>query len=253
MPSVFGVGVSCWIAGLRLIFRPELRLFVLLPLSLNILVFSGLLYLSIQQFEHWLAILMPSLPDWLLFLEYLLWPIFVLLLLVIVFFTFTLVANFLAAPFNGLLSERVERLLDPQASVPEFQWAEFVAVVPHSMAREWQKLSYFIPRVLGLLLLSVIPVVNLVATPLWLTFGVWMMAVQYLDYPADNHRLNWGETLAWIRARRWKSFGLGGTTYAALLVPGFNLLVMPAAVAGATVLWVQEQQQLRASQSDKAE
>lgn len=74
MPSVFGVGVSCWIAGLRLIFRPELRLFVLLPLSLNILVFSGLLYLSIQQFEHWLAILMPSLPDWLLFLEYLLWP-----------------------------------------------------------------------------------------------------------------------------------------------------------------------------------
>lgn len=46
--------------------------------------------------------------------------------------------------------------------------------------------------------------------------------------------------LAWLREKRWQSLGFGGTTYAALLVPGLNILMMPAAVAGATVFWVRE-------------
>ncbi|MOA52168.1 putative sulfate transport protein CysZ [compost metagenome] len=46
--------------------------------------------------------------------------------------------------------------------------------------------------------------------------------------------------LAWLRAKRWQSLGFGAATYAALLVPGLNILLMPAAVAGATVFWVRE-------------
>jgi len=45
---------------------------------------------------------------------------------------------------------------------------------------------------------------------------------------------------AWLRQRRWQSLSFGAATYAALLVPGLNLLIMPAAVAGATLFWVQE-------------
>ncbi|BCD84661.1 hypothetical protein PSm6_10680 [Pseudomonas solani] len=113
-------------------------------------------------------------------------------------------------------------------------------MVPRTVGRELRKLGYFLPRAIGLLILSFIPGVNLVATPLWFLFGVWMMAVQYIDYPADNHKLGWNEMLAWLREKRWQSLGFGGSVYLALLIPFVNIVMMPAAVAGATLFWVRE-------------
>jgi CysZ protein len=226
--------------GLKLILSPGLRLFVILPLTVNLLLFGGLIYLALRQFEGWVDAFMPSLPDWLMFLEYLLWPLFVTLVVLMVFFTFTLLANIIAAPFNGFLAEKVETVARGEDSSPPFSWTELLAMLPRTLGREARKLGYFAPRALALLALSFIPVVNLAAAPLWLLFGVWMMAVQYIDYPADNNKLSWTEMMVWLRQRRWKSLSFGAVTYAALLVPGLNLLVMPAAVAGATLFWVRE-------------
>ncbi|MCY1379177.1 Sulfate transporter CysZ [compost metagenome] len=62
----------------------------------------------------------------------------------------------------------------------------------------------------------------------------------YIDYPADNHKLGWNEMLAWLRKKRWQSLGFGGFTYLALMISFVNILMMPAAVAGATLFWVRE-------------
>lgn len=226
--------------GLKLVLSPGLRRFVLMPLAVNLLLFTALVVLAIGQFGTWVDWLMPSLPDWLSFLEYLIWPLFVALVLLIVFFTFTLLGTSLAAPFNGLLAEKVEVMARGQEHFPPFSWSELVAMVPRTFGRELRKLGYFLPRALALLVLSFIPALNLVAPFLWGLFGVWMMAVQYIDYPADNNKVSWEEMLAWLRERRWHSLSFGGITYAALLIPGLNLLIMPAAVAGATLLWVRE-------------
>jgi len=226
--------------GLSLILQPGLRLFVILPLATNLLLFIGLIYLATSQFSSWVDTLMPGLPEWLGFLEYVLWPLFVVLVLLMVFFTFTLLANIIAAPFNGFLAEKVETVARGHDTSPPFSWTELFAMLPRTLAREARKLAYFLPRALVLLVLSFIPVLNLLAAPLWLLLGVWMMAVQYIDYPADNNKLSWQEMMAWLRERRWKSLGFGAATYAALLIPLLNLLVMPAAVAGATLFWVRE-------------
>jgi CysZ protein len=226
--------------GLKLILSPGLRLFVLLPLTINLILFSGLIVLSMQQFSGWVDTFMPSLPTWLSFLEYVLWPLFVVLVLLMVFFTFTLLANIIAAPFNGFLAEKVEVVVRGQDDFPPFSGAELMAMVPRTLGREMRKLSYFLPRAIALLILSFIPVLNILAAPLWLVFGVWMMAVQYIDYPADNNKMSWDDMLAWLREKRWQSMSFGGITYLALLVPGLNIVMMPAAVAGATLLWVRE-------------
>ncbi|MCQ4347628.1 sulfate transporter CysZ [Pseudomonas stutzeri] len=240
MPTQTLSGPGYLAAGLRLILSPGLRLFVLLPLTVNLLLFVALVTLAVQQFGFWVEALMPSLPQWLAFLEYLLWPLFVALVLLIVFFSFTLLANLIAAPFNGFLAEKVETVVRGEDNSPPFSWAELLAMIPRTLGRELRKLAYFLPRALGLLVLSLIPGLNLLAAPLWLLFGIWMMAVQYIDYPADNHKMGWDDMLAWLREKRWQSLGFGATTYAALLVPGLNILLMPAAVAGATVFWVRE-------------
>jgi len=233
-------GPDYFTAGLRLILQPGLRLFVLLPLTINLLLFIGLISLAVRQFDVLLSSFMPSLPDWLSFLEFLLWPLFALLVLAIMFFTFTMVANLLAAPFNGFLSEKVEAVVRGTDTSPPFYWRELLAMVPRTIGRELRKLGYFLPRAIALLVLSLIPGINIIASPLWVLFGVWMMAVQYIDYPADNHKLGWQEMLAWLREKRWQSLGFGGMTYLVLLVPLVNVLAMPAAVAGATLFWVRE-------------
>ncbi|MBB3103576.1 sulfate transporter CysZ [Azomonas macrocytogenes] len=228
--------------GLRLILSPGLRLFVLLPLTVNVLLFSGLIYVAVNQFDVWVDALMPNLPHFLEFLEYLVWLLFVALVVMIIFFTFTLLANLIAAPFNGFLSEKVEEVICGKNAAPAFHWSELLALLPRTLGREMRKLRYFVPRALGLLVLSFIPGVNFIAAPLWLLLSVWMMAVQYIDYPADNNKLGWSDMLSWLRQRRWKSLSFGATTYAALLIPGLNLLLIPAAVAGATLFWVRENQ-----------
>lgn len=115
-------------------------------------------------------------------------------------------------------------------------------MVPRTLAREMRKLGYFLPRALGLLILSLIPGVNIIAAPLWVIFNIWMMAVQYIDYPADNNKVSWTVMLQWLRSQRFLSLGFGGITYLALMVPVFNLIAMPAAIAGATLLWVDHRQ-----------
>jgi len=226
--------------GLKLVLSPGLRLFVLLPLSINLVLFVGLIYFAGHEFSVWVNQLMPELPSWLSFLNYILWPLFVTLVVLMVFFTFTMVANIIAAPFNGFLSEKVEVVVTGKDEFPAFSWAELLAMVPRTLSRELRKLAYYLPRAIGLLVLSLIPGVNVIAAPLWLMFGVWMMAIQYIDYPADNHKLSWQDMLAWLRRKRWASLSFGGSVYLVLLIPVLNILMMPAAVAAATLFWVRE-------------
>jgi CysZ protein len=233
--------------GLKLVLSPGLRLFVLLPLAINTLLFIGLIMLALQQFGGWVDGMMPSLPNWLSFLEYVLWPLFVLLVLVVMFFTFTLLANIIAAPFNGFLAEKVEVVVRGRDDFPPFSWAELMAMMPRTIGREMRKLAYFLPRAIPLLILTFVPVLNLVAAPLWILFGVWMMAVQYIDYPCDNNKVSWDDMLGWLREKRWQSLGFGGATYLALMIPFVNILVMPAAVAGATLFWVRERGEVPAA------
>lgn len=228
--------------GLKLVLRPGLRLFVLLPLSINLVLFAALIYFAGHEFRLWVDALMPSLPHWLSFLNYLLWPLFVVLVGFMVFFTFTMLANVVAAPFNGFLAEKVEVVVTGKDEFPPFSVGELIDMVPRTFARELRKLGYYLPRALALLVLSFIPVANIIAAPLWLLFGIWMMAIQYIDYPADNHKMSWQDMLAWLRKKRWQSLSFGGVVYLVLLIPLVNVLMMPAAVAGATLFWVRERE-----------
>ena len=123
-------------AGLKLVLSPGLRLFVLLPLTINLILFVALIGFAVRQFSGWLDSLMGSLPNWLSFLDFLLWPLFVVLLLMMVFFTFTLLANIIAAPFNGFLAEKVEVVVRGEDTFPPFSWNELLAMVPRTLKRE---------------------------------------------------------------------------------------------------------------------
>jgi len=67
-----------------------------------------------------------------------------------------------------------------------------------------------------------------------------MYWIAIIHTPNNNHKLGWNEMLAWLRQKRWQSMSFGGIVYLVLLIPVVNILMMPAAVAGATLFWVRE-------------
>ena len=109
-----------------------------------------------------------------------------------------------------------------------------------SLYSELRKLLYFMLRAIPLLILLLIPLVNVAASVLWVLFSAWMMTVQYIDYPMANHRLFFKDQRARLRRRPVLAWSFGGVVMLCTMIPVLNFFVMPAAVAGATSLWVNE-------------
>ena len=193
--------------------------------------------------------MVPALPNWLAWLSWLLWLLFALLAGVVVFFTFTVIANIIGSPFNGLLAEAVERLLTGQEPPASGSLAEAVRDAPRAILDELRKLGYFLLWAIPLLILFWIPGLNLAAPFLWALFSAWMLALEYGDYPMGNHAMSFGEQRRLLRGKPLLALGFGGTTLLATMVPLLNLVVMPAAVAGATKLWVEQLKPLTHSSS----
>ncbi|MGD8309625.1 MAG: sulfate transporter CysZ [Chromatiales bacterium] len=220
--------------GLGIIFRPGIRRFVLVPLAVNVVIFSLLIWLGVSQFEVLMDRLLPD-TGWLSYVRWLLWPLFAVALVVLVLYTFTLVANLIAAPFNSVLAERVEHLItgSPPGGGFDSVWQE----IGPALGSELRKLAYFLGRALPLLVLFLIPGVNLLAPVLWFLFNAWFLAIEYADYPMGNHGMGFREQRARLKIARLPALGFGAAVTLVMMVPILNFLAMPAAVAGATAWW----------------
>lgn len=233
-------------ASFKLMTQPKVRLFIIIPLLINILVFALLFYYFAQYGAAKLSFLTShSLPSWLSWLEGILSYIktFLLMLylgILLTVFTIlaTLCANIIGAPFNGMLSEAYSTALGHK---PPF--VKFWPMVGKSLLREMIKFFYYLPR--GILLVVCagifyfIPILNLTIPVLFLWFSSWMLAVQYIDYPADNDQIAFSDLLNKMKANRAVLLGFGLTFTLLCTIPIVNLFVMPAAVLGATKMWHQ--------------
>ena len=94
-------GATYLLRGLYLLVQPGIRRYVAVPLLINTGLFALGIYIAVTTIAGFLDGL---LPDWLAWLEWLLWPLLGLVFLVMVFFTFSVLANIVAAPFNGFLA-----------------------------------------------------------------------------------------------------------------------------------------------------
>jgi CysZ protein len=228
-------GASYFFKGFSLIKRKGVKRFVFIPLLINILLFSFAFYYAYLSLNQYMSQIMAWLPSWLSWLSVILWPLALLTVLIIFSFIFSTVANWLAAPFNGLLSEKMEAILINQPS-PDGDMLDIAKDLPRTISREWQKLTYYVPRALGFfIILWVLPVIGQI---IWFLFIAWMMAIQYKDYPFDNHKISFGRMKIMLNENKSVSYSFGITVAIFSMIPIINLVVMPVAICGATALWV---------------
>lgn len=226
--------------GAQLLLLPNIRKFVIIPLTINIVLFALLVIFGMSQFGALVDWLTPELPEWLQWLVWIFWVVFFFATLLLVFYTFTLVANFICAPFNSLLAAAVERHLLGTSELSSTSTTPLLKEIGVSFSQALTKLSYMAVRALPLMLLFLIPLVNIAAPLLWIIFSAWVLALEYLDYPMGNHNIHFASVREQAAERRLLNLGFGGATMLATMIPVVNFIVMPAAVAGATLMWVEQ-------------
>lgn len=234
-------GFHYFFEGFSLITTKGLKRFVFVPLVINLVLFAVAFYFLFGQIDDGIRYLIGLVPDWLgwaaTVVEFILWPLAVISVLLIFALVFGTLANWIAAPFNGMLSEKVERYLSGQ-SLGDEGIMGLVKDVPRTLSREMAKFIWYLPRAIGFFLLFLfLPVFGQV---LWFLFNAWMMSIQYCDYPYDNHKIAFTRMRLHLGQHKSRAFSFGTMVNLFSLIPIVNFIVMPVAICGATAMWVHE-------------
>jgi CysZ protein len=147
--------------------------------------------------------------------------------------TFTALTLTIGDPFYEAISKRVDDRFGgaPEADVPwhrTFRW---------NLADSLRLLLLSLATSLVLLVLGLIPVVGQTVVPvIGATIGGWLLAVEISGVPFNRRGLRLRDRRRLLRANRALALGFGVPVFVVFLVPFVAVLVMPGAVAGATLL-----------------
>lgn len=238
-------GLSYLLQGSGLLMQPGMKRFVLIPFIANCIVFVLLTLSLINNFsaiQLWFAGLFPE-WGWISYIVAFLSGLFIFFVLLIYGYSFTVLTNIIAAPFYGRLAEKLEERITGQSVTQE----TVLSMILRTLRREMVKLWYFLSRgflvLIGLFFLSFIPLLNLLVPLMALLWGTWVMTLQYIDYPADNHQLSFIALRQRLKNQRYSSIGFGGVIMLSSMIPVVNIFIMPIAVAGGTLFWINELRQ----------
>jgi len=233
--------VRDFVAGLRFFLRgvgcvaarPRLWPWAAIPLVINTVMMIGVVAGALYAWSTWGA---TWADFWWLTIVYWLGIVVVMaVVMVIVFFVFTIVGSVLAAPFNDVLSEKVEkRVLGGPAEEPGgFAWflREMIRAVRAAVAL----VSIQVGTLLFLAVFMFIPFVGGIP---FLLGSIVFAAMDFLDVIMDRKRFRTREKFAFVWNNLSLCMGFGVAAYVSLLVPGVNLLILPAGAAGATLLFL---------------
>ncbi len=224
------------VEGLSLINQPSIRPHALIPLAINVLIFFAVTVAGILWLPDWINGKISVLSENLAWLSWILWPILLTVVIIGAAFISLLLAGLIAIPFSPYLSAAVINHIEGKAVANDSNTLSLWATLAH----EWTKLIYFVRLAIPLLVLSLIPLVQLLASPLWLLYAAWSLALEFSDYAFEHKGYNSKQSRQIFQQRKGLAFGFGGMTLVLSMLPLVNLLMIPAAVAGATAMVCRE-------------
>lgn len=236
--TAFFHGFAAPIYGIRLLLaHSKLRALAIIPLAISVALGSVLTVFGLYLLAMNLGSISSELGSVLgldpqgyavIFLNLFLWPISLLLLGAAIYMAVRLVA----APFYSLLAERTLVELGSRHAVA-FSLRDaptWILIALRMLMVSLAKALLFTLASVILFVVSFIPILNVLAT---LGF-MHMLAFDISDYAF--------EAMEWPLSRRWAHVRTHAMTYTglacglgiAMLIPGVNLILLPAAVVGAS-------------------
>jgi CysZ protein len=209
------------------------------PLAISTAVLS-LSYIVLYYFLR--RLLTPLISDawYMQILYYVLVIVLVVLFAVIFFFVFARVASALAAPFNEVISQKTEELVTGSFVEIPFSMVQLARDSTRSIVHSFRILGLYVGLLVAALLLMLVPGAGpLLFSAAGALLSAYMFAFEYLGYCMDRRRFSFGEKRAFFRSHFRSVMGFGLGSVAAATIPVVNLLFIPAAVVGGTLLFLE--------------
>lgn len=148
--------------------------------------------------------------------------------------SFTVIAQIIGQPFYERISDRIEHQL---GSVPAGADAPWWRSFPRASLESALLLALTLACTAPLFVLGLLPVLGQTVVPVAqaLVAG-FFLAVELLAIPLERRGLHLAGRLRFVWRHRAQTLGFGVTAFLLFLVPLMNVLVMPGAVVGATLL-----------------
>lgn len=219
--------------------QPGLLKYLAIPFFINLLVFTATVYFGLDLFQGMLDTYAPSPDVWYgVLLYYLAWTVALLLTTVIVFFTFTVIGNLIASPFNELLSERTEVLISGKQNEEPFTLSRFWKESCNAIIVEIKKMAVFVVCMLLLFGINFIPGIgSLFYAVLAPAFTLFFLAVEYLAFVLMRKQMSFSAQRRYIFNSPILMLGYACGVFCMLAIPFVQFFCIPLAVVGATLLW----------------
>ncbi|VAW32588.1 hypothetical protein MNBD_DELTA03-456 [hydrothermal vent metagenome] len=212
----------------------ELYKYVILPFLINVLTFVGVIYWGFDFFQQQVMSRLPQGDAWYwLILNYFIIIAAVLVVLVLIFFTFSVLGALIASPFNDQLSERTEKLLTGGEERP-FTWRGFWQDTIRTLIAETKKVIVFLLGMMLLLLLHLMPLLGTALYPvLSIAWTALFLILEYNGYVFARRGMTFADQRRVIfrHSALMSGFGLG--MLCLLAIPFLQFLAIPLGVVGA--------------------
>ena len=137
-------------------------------------------------------------------------------------------------PFYEAISKNVEDRLGGVANEVD---VSFWKTLPRSIADSLRLLLVTILFGIPLFVAGFIPIIGETVVPIAGAFvGGWVLALELSSVPFERRGLRYRDRRQVLGGRRSMALGFGVATFVSFLIPFGAILVMPAAVAGSTLL-----------------
>jgi CysZ protein len=217
---------------------PGVRLLGILPVFLAALVVVALLGLLVAYLDELAGALTPFADRWDESTRTLVRVGAGLALLLgslgVLVVSFTVIAQIIGQPFYERISDRIEdQLGSPPAGAGAPWWQTF----PRASLESALLLGLTLATTAPLFVLGLFPVLGQTVVPaLQAVVAGFFLAVELLAIPLERRGLHLAGRLRFVWRHRVQTLGFGITAFLLFLVPLMNVLAMPGAVVGATLL-----------------
>lgn len=177
------------------------------------------------------------------FLAWLVTGILMIFIFFVMSWTFVIVVGIIAAPFNSLLSSRIEQKLVQKVYMDEDQ-AKALKKVKMSMGQtfknEAKKLVFIAIVAVMAFLLNLFPLFY----PLGIFLVAILVAVQFVDYSWSRHDMHFGECFKDV-LKNLLPYSTSGAIFLLLVaIPIVNAFIPALATSYFTVLWLHRQKKI---------
>ena len=226
-----------WRGAGCLLKRPRLWPWAAAPFVLNVCLFVALCAGMWHFVGGWIGEHLMGEGFWWSALGWLIGGLIWIATLVLVVVLFVPLATLIAAPFNDMLSEKVEALyagLEPAPFTWRLLWRSIVVPTLSGL-----RLAAVTLGLLALTLpLHLIPVIGSIAATAAASFiTIRFLALEYTSYSMDRRCYNYGRRRAFLRRHHARTLGLGAMAFVLMMAPILNALFISVSAVAGTLLF----------------